>query len=215
MTSYIYFISDNAGSIKIGISSRPRVRLTDLQVGTTNTLELLGYVEGDRSQEKQLHAFLAEYHISGEWFRGTPEVRDLMARVLAAGLETSGFPADTDDQTDHFTVALAQRLAGAIIRHSGCAVCNGDADVFGVPVGLLWRLTYRPGKRVYANELAALKDAALRAMDHAIARTQAERRWVEDVCADDAAFFLRDDHNLARLEFLKAELAKAKAEVLQ
>ncbi len=212
MTSYVYFISDSSGSIKIGFSANPAERLIGLKVGTTCDLKLLGFVEGSRSQEKQLHAFLADYRINGEWFDDTPAVRGLMDRVLGAGLEASGFPPDADEQSGHFTVALAQKLAEAIIRHSGCTVSNGDTDVFGVPVSLLWRLTYRPGKKVYADELSSLKDAALRAMDYAMSRIQKERHWVEDVCEDDAAFFLRYDHNLDRVEFLKAELAKAKAE---
>lgn len=53
---------------KIGYSSNPANRLTQLQTGNPFALELLTVIEGDFTLETELHIQFAEFRLQGEWF---------------------------------------------------------------------------------------------------------------------------------------------------
>lgn len=77
--SFVYFISDGAGHIKIGVSSDPHRRMADLSNRSpSQTLDLLRTVPGGFDQERALHAHLAIYRRAGEWFIDCAEVRAAM-----------------------------------------------------------------------------------------------------------------------------------------
>ncbi len=71
--SHVYFISDEQGTVKIGISHEPNERLASLQTGHPEPLELLHAVSFRTSAEARMaesamhHAF-AEQRLNGEWF---------------------------------------------------------------------------------------------------------------------------------------------------
>lgn len=66
----LYLIQATAtGAIKIGRSKDPVERLTTLQTGSPCKLILLARFEGKGFLEKSLHRDLAEYRLSGEWFK--------------------------------------------------------------------------------------------------------------------------------------------------
>jgi hypothetical protein len=77
--SCVYFISDSAGSVKIGKSDNVLKRLTELQTASSETLKLVGTIkcldsQNAHSVEKLIHNLLLEQHKRGEWFTLT-EIR--------------------------------------------------------------------------------------------------------------------------------------------
>lgn len=85
--TFVYFIAESCGPVKIGHGARPRERLGSLQVGNCRRLHLLSYVEGPREAETRLHQRLSEYRMSGEWYAPEAEVFaaiDACERVFGA-----------------------------------------------------------------------------------------------------------------------------------
>lgn len=73
----IYFIQQGkTGAIKIGYTSKDDVRdrLLTLQVGSAESLHVIGVMEGDQKQEKLLHQLFKPYHMKGEWFESSPKL---------------------------------------------------------------------------------------------------------------------------------------------
>ena len=76
----IYFITDG-NCIKIGYTKNDvRKRLKQLQTSNPNRLFLLGYVEGDKNDEKMLHKKFSSsiVRINGEWFSPTQDLLDFI-----------------------------------------------------------------------------------------------------------------------------------------
>ena len=85
----VYFIlNDRAGAVKIGNAMRPVSRMRELQTASPDTLELLlvlspqpyqrnadWFAEG---KEDALHLKFKKYHIRGEWFEFSEEIRDFV-----------------------------------------------------------------------------------------------------------------------------------------
>lgn len=67
--SYVYFILNN-DKVKIGYTKNVKKRLKQLQTANGDNLILLGYIEGDKNVEHQLHEKFETYRIrdNGEWF---------------------------------------------------------------------------------------------------------------------------------------------------
>lgn len=63
----IYFILNN-DSIKIGYTSRPNDRLSQLQTSSPNKLEMLLLLSGNRKDEYFLHNLFKDLRLNGEWF---------------------------------------------------------------------------------------------------------------------------------------------------
>ena len=77
----IYFITADVPDypIKIGFTERLTAdRMTDLQCGCPFRLVVLAAVEGTFQEEQGLHRDLDEYRMSGEWFRRS----DLLMEVI-------------------------------------------------------------------------------------------------------------------------------------
>jgi hypothetical protein len=68
---YVYFATDGV-YIKIGFSKNPKKRLITLNIGNSQQLYLLGYIDGDMNLEKQLHSKFKLVH--GEWFEPTEDL---------------------------------------------------------------------------------------------------------------------------------------------
>jgi hypothetical protein len=75
----IYFIqAGDGGPVKIGHTKHDaHKRLKELQTGCPEKLTVVGVIEGDRSQERQLHEILDAYRIHGEWFEVVPATQAL------------------------------------------------------------------------------------------------------------------------------------------
>lgn len=74
MSSYVYFIKDEkSNAVKIGKANDIEVRLSELQVGNPNKLNVINYIECLKEEdakyiEKVLHQKYKELRIQGEWF---------------------------------------------------------------------------------------------------------------------------------------------------
>jgi Meiotically up-regulated gene 113 len=69
----IYFIKCGE-FVKIGRSSNPQIRLTDMQIETPYDLELVGLLDGNGSEEKRLHSAFSQFRKRGEWFHLTKQI---------------------------------------------------------------------------------------------------------------------------------------------
>lgn len=64
----VYFITDDAGHVKIGATANPEERLGQLQIGNAHRLRLIATEPGGELREAELHRAFARYHVHGEWF---------------------------------------------------------------------------------------------------------------------------------------------------
>ena len=77
MYSYVYFITDDHGHIKIGKADDVGERLFELQTGNPFKLRVLLSViltskRDAFSLEKELHKIFRDYRLEGEWFEAEP-----------------------------------------------------------------------------------------------------------------------------------------------
>lgn len=79
----IYFLcSDN--KIKIGYTKGSiEKRIQQLKTGSPNEIYKLGWMQGDKEKEKELHIKFSVYRIrhNGEWFLGEQEIIDFINDV--------------------------------------------------------------------------------------------------------------------------------------
>jgi len=74
--SFIYAIQSSSGFIKIGFSKNPNDRLKDLQIGTWDHLQIIGFWHGKKSDEAKAHLELQNFRHRGEWFYPSYEVSE-------------------------------------------------------------------------------------------------------------------------------------------
>lgn len=67
---FIYFIQESIlKNIKIGFtSSHPKKRLHTLALANSQELHFLGFMLGDKPEEKRLHYKFKHLHVRNEWF---------------------------------------------------------------------------------------------------------------------------------------------------
>lgn len=83
----IYFVqAGKDGPIKIGKTKDLTLRMSALQVYNHQPLELLTFVVAPGELEQQLHAYLNEYCIRGEWFEAKGEVLEICDLIRNADL---------------------------------------------------------------------------------------------------------------------------------
>ena len=80
----VYFIqAGHDGPIKIGCSNRNfEKRLKQLQTGSHKELIVLGIMEGGLFEEKKLHEKFKAYHLRGEWFKPSIELKSFIVDNL-------------------------------------------------------------------------------------------------------------------------------------
>lgn len=80
-TGNVYFIrSKTSGRIKIGFTElAPTARLSVLQTGSSEPLELIDSFSGTIADERAAHKSFAAERVSGEWFEETQSVREFIA----------------------------------------------------------------------------------------------------------------------------------------
>ena len=79
---FVYFVSSEDGRIKIGTSANVEKRLEALQTSSATRLSLLLTVPGGVDMETELHRRFKHIRESGEWFKGTPELRSFIEGAL-------------------------------------------------------------------------------------------------------------------------------------
>ena len=65
----IYFIGDEHGRVKIGLSENPEARRAALQTGSGAVLRLLASLPGTYEDERNLQIRFRDYRVRGEWFQ--------------------------------------------------------------------------------------------------------------------------------------------------
>jgi T5orf172 domain len=92
--SYVYIIGESRdGPVKIGVSTNPKGRLSELQTGTPVKLKVLAKFRGDEEQEAFAHRLLGAHRINGEWFARTPAVNAFIDNVRR-GVSVAGMVID-------------------------------------------------------------------------------------------------------------------------
>lgn len=88
MKDKIYFLTDGS-YIKIGYTTQDiRKRIQQLNTGSVHKIYLLGWIQGDKKIEKELHKRFSNNRVrmSGEWFAPT---QDLIQFINDNNLETN------------------------------------------------------------------------------------------------------------------------------
>lgn len=116
----IYFltgIEDNRNLVKIGHTSGPiGKRVAQLQTGSPSTLGLVLAIEGDRSDEAELHSRFRRYQSHGEWFFPGPEIVEFIRNCM--GKDLGGLIADIlADQQRIQAIASAMGWSDAEVRN--------------------------------------------------------------------------------------------------
>ena len=65
---------DERSYLKIGYSKNPEVRLGALQTASAKQLDLMGYIPGNPSTERQFHELFGHLRRKGEWFALTRQL---------------------------------------------------------------------------------------------------------------------------------------------
>jgi hypothetical protein len=104
--TFLYFVQDAGGPVKIGIAANPWNRFKNLQVANPRRLTLLAVVPATADLERLLHSILRPDRIRGEWFASTPRVLAVVEEFI--GVATMCEDAVTDPQNawepDHVDV---------------------------------------------------------------------------------------------------------------
>ena len=66
---WVYFVQDERGPFKVGVSHLPGLRVEQLQGSNPFEVKLEAMVEGSKDFEKACHEMFADSHIRGEWFK--------------------------------------------------------------------------------------------------------------------------------------------------
>lgn len=82
MPSFVYFISDGHGHIKIGKADNTTERMKELQVGNPFRLHQILNIMVDSQEtaynmESALHRHFKNYQMEGEWFRERPVMDEI------------------------------------------------------------------------------------------------------------------------------------------
>ena len=88
--SYVYFITDGHGHIKIGKADDTGKRIRELQTGNPYKLSFLLTVMLDSitdafELEQRLHSKFAQYRMEGEWFEAEPVLEIIDTDMVKMG----------------------------------------------------------------------------------------------------------------------------------
>lgn len=75
----VYFLLSEDGKVKIGTSAHLEKRMEALQTASSTKLTLLLTIPGSVELETDLHRLFKSYHLSGEWFNYTDEIRHFVS----------------------------------------------------------------------------------------------------------------------------------------
>jgi hypothetical protein len=78
MIYVLRFENRKKGFFKVGISTKLSTRISDLQTACPFKLTLIALRPGGRKEEKAFHKRMDEFRTNGEWFKDTPETREIL-----------------------------------------------------------------------------------------------------------------------------------------
>jgi Meiotically up-regulated gene 113 len=110
------------GPIKIGISQDPEQRLHDLQKSNPYTLVLFGFFQvgsfaAARTLEASVHAALAAFRLSGEWFSVSPDTarRTIAEKAADLGYVVTYVAVATGVAYAAVATGVAARVAATVV----------------------------------------------------------------------------------------------------
>lgn len=81
---WLYFIgAEQSDLTKIGFSTNPRARLSQVQTGNAERLQILYVVPATKCDEAWLHDMFGSIRQVGEWFKGSSFVRLAGEQIMA------------------------------------------------------------------------------------------------------------------------------------
>lgn len=111
----IYFIETPCGQyVKAGYTTDLYPRLSTIQTGNPQELQVMFVIQGDRRVEQEVHSALRPFHVRGEWFRRTKEVEALLSELRKSAFDydahLDGMKAEQTEQARDELIATALRL---------------------------------------------------------------------------------------------------------
>ena len=175
--SYVYAILAPNIGIKIGYSSHPRRRLSNLNTASAVDLELLMAVPGTLAHEAYLLEILSPHRLRGEWFSLHADVYDLLAKVKSG--DWGDFVPVSETKIKSKFMERAEKAARYIQK---IAAIYGDEDQDVDPV--IWKFLYRstePSTEEYIHLMNLLASSAdsLATISHCYERLS--RDWLSDI----------------------------------
>jgi len=82
----VYFITSEAGPIKIGLSECPQARVHHMQSHSPSKLTLAAIDEGGRERERHYHERFAMHRLHGEWFSPASDILETIASLNQQGV---------------------------------------------------------------------------------------------------------------------------------
>lgn len=101
--SYVYVIASKTGTVKVGYSTNPQMRLASLQTASPDQLRLADVLATDidgRMIEAEAHRILDRHRLAGEWFDVSPDVAFEAVRQAALNLGLPVALTDSDRLAD-------------------------------------------------------------------------------------------------------------------
>jgi hypothetical protein len=84
---YVYFVTFDFETVKVGFATDVRARLLQMQVSSpVNATEIACY-PGTLADERRVHYLLRDHHVKREWFALNDDVDDFIADLLDALIE--------------------------------------------------------------------------------------------------------------------------------
>lgn len=114
---YVYYVADSS-RIKIGFSSNPWARFSELRVANPGIL-MLGTEPGDRSLERQRHQEFKDMRITGEWFYRKSPLTDFVASLRSRDEVATTKEQNRTEQKKTIAQLDVERIYQAYPRHIG------------------------------------------------------------------------------------------------
>lgn len=143
MTGYVYAIQ-KGDLVKIGFSARPLRRFKNINREEGGGAVLLATVPGSFADERRLHLILADWRVSGEWFRFTGPVVQTVNVLVRQSIEPAPLPPPVAP------APLAPKPATASLA--------GIAKAIGVTRQTVWGW-FQPGGKIPATRVLKLEEA--------------------------------------------------------
>ena len=113
--SVVYLIG-NGVNHKIGFTSRLKARIASFQTASDTPLTVLGVCDGGLEIEQKLHADLAQYRLSGEWFSLPNDVVAQLLRDVFVNAYDPRIWVSVERQTSEATEARASAALQTFLK---------------------------------------------------------------------------------------------------
>lgn len=124
----IYFIRDGE-FVKIGFTDKDdyQGRMTDLQIGNPRQLVLIGTMEGNEDDERDLHRTFRDFYIRGEWFFLALAIREFIERHCGQSVPWQRTRADgVMDEFNEFATRCLEKDQNGSFRPSALKNIHDD-----------------------------------------------------------------------------------------